>query len=40
MATSSEDMQAKNLTFRRFEDGDHQWDNMHDKIFVQDTSYK
>ena len=40
MATSSEDMQAKNLTFRRFEDGEHQWDSMHDKIFVQDTSYK
>jgi NADPH-dependent glutamate synthase beta subunit-like oxidoreductase len=40
MATSREDMQDKNLTFRRFEDGDHEWDNMHDKIFVQDTSYK
>jgi len=40
MATSREDMQDKNLTFRRFEDGDHEWDSMHDKIFVQDTSYK
>jgi len=39
MATSSEDMK-KDLTFRRFEEGDHEWDSMHDKIFVQDTSYK
>ncbi|TNF38713.1 MAG: glutamate synthase, partial [Gammaproteobacteria bacterium] len=40
MATSREDMQSKNLTFRRFKDGDNQWDSMHDKIFVQDTSHK
>ena len=39
MATSRDDMNT-DLTFRRFEDGDHEWDSMHDKIFVQDTSYK
>ncbi|MDH5471599.1 MAG: NAD(P)-binding protein [Gammaproteobacteria bacterium] len=40
MATSKEDMQNKNLTFRRFEEGDYKWSSMHDKIFVQDTSHK
>ena len=40
MATSKEDMQNNNLTFRRFKDGENQWSSMHDKIFVQDTSYK
>ena len=40
MATSRKDMQDKNLTFRRFEDGDHKWDSMHEKIFVEDTSHK
>ncbi|HEX5637521.1 MAG TPA: NAD(P)-binding protein [Gammaproteobacteria bacterium] len=29
-----------NLTFRRFEDGDHEWHSMHDKIFKEDTSHK
>ena len=40
MATSKEDMQNNNLTFRRFKEGENQWSSMHDKIFVQDTSYK
>lgn len=40
MATSKEDMQSKNLTFRRFEDGNNQWDSFSEKIFVQDTSHK
>ncbi|MDH5189650.1 MAG: NAD(P)-binding protein [Gammaproteobacteria bacterium] len=42
MATSKKDME-KNLegfTFRKYEDGDHQWGSMHDKIFVADTSHK
>jgi len=28
------------LTWRRFEDGENQWDSYTDKIFVQDTSHK
>jgi len=28
------------LTFRRFEDGDKDWDDLQDKIIVGDTSYK
>ncbi len=28
------------LTWRRFEDGDYEWEDMHEKIFVQDTSHK
>ncbi len=40
MATSREDMQTNNLTFRRFKDGDNKWSSMHDKIFREDTSYK
>ena len=39
MATSSEDMNTK-LTFRKFEDGENQWDDWTDKIFKEDTSYK
>lgn len=39
MATSTDDMKSK-LTFRKYEDGDHEWDDMTDKIFVQDTSHK
>ena len=39
MATPSDEMNTK-LTWRRFEDGDHEWDSYTDKIFVQDTSHK
>ena len=37
MATSQDDMK---LTFRKFEDGEHTWSSMHDKIFVADESHK
>ena len=37
MATSQDDMK---LTFRKFEDGEHEWSSMHDKIFVADESHK
>ena len=30
----------KNLTFRRFEDGDNRWVSQADNIFNEDTSYK
>ncbi|MBK8452430.1 MAG: NAD(P)-binding protein [Thiofilum sp.] len=40
MATAPDDSRLKGHTFRRFEDGDHTWDSMHDKIFVADTSHK
>jgi len=40
MATSKEDMQEKKLNFRRFEDGDHTWDDFGKKIFKEDTSHK
>ena len=39
MATSSDEMKAK-VSWRRYEDGDHTWDNLTEKIFVQDTSHK
>ncbi len=39
MATPSDEMNA-NLTWRRFKDGDHSWDNMGEKIFEQDTTFK
>ena len=39
MATSKEELTYK-LTFRMFEDGDHQWGNLGDKIFNEDTSHK
>ena len=39
MATSSDEMKMK-PTWRRFEDGDHVWDNLTDKIFNQDRSHK
>lgn len=39
MATSSDEMNKK-LTFRKFEDGDNEWDSLTDKIFKQDTSHK
>jgi NADPH-dependent glutamate synthase beta subunit-like oxidoreductase/Pyruvate/2-oxoacid:ferredoxin oxidoreductase delta subunit len=38
MATSRDDMEK--LTFRRFEDGDHVWDDFHAKIFEGDHSHK
>ena len=40
MATAAHDDKLKSHTFRRFKDGDHEWDSMHDKIFVGDTSHK
>lgn len=39
MATSADDMK-QGLTFRLYNDGDHEWDSMHDKIFVGDESHK
>lgn len=38
MATPSEEM--KKITWRRFEDGENQWDDWGEKIFREDTSYK
>jgi len=38
MSTSSEDVQK--LTFRRFEDGDHEWRSYQDDIFNEDGSHK
>ncbi len=32
MATSSDEMNTK-LSYRRFEDGDHEWDSWTDNIF-------
>ena len=39
MATPSDEMKTK-LTWRRYQDGDNAWDDLTDKIFVQDTSHK
>ncbi len=39
MATPSEEMK-KQITWRRFEDGETQWDDWSEKIFREDTSYK
>jgi glutamate synthase (NADPH/NADH) small chain len=38
MATSSDEMTK--LSWRRYEDGDNVWDDLTEKIFVQDTSHK
>ncbi|MET0067868.1 MAG: NAD(P)-binding protein [Candidatus Thiodiazotropha sp.] len=38
MATPSEEM--KKITWRRFEEGDTEWDSWGEKIFREDTSYK
>lgn len=38
MATPSEEM--KKITWRRYEDGDNQWEDWGDKIFREDTSHK
>lgn len=40
MATSPDDKNMTAHTFRRFDDGDHSWDSMHELIFQEDTSYK
>jgi glutamate synthase (NADPH/NADH) small chain len=40
MATSRDDMKNEKLTFRRYEDGDHQWGSMATMIFNEDTSHK
>ncbi len=40
MSTSSKDMQDKNLNYRRYEEGDHEWGNWQEQIFMEDTSYK
>jgi len=39
MATPTEVMD-KNLSFRRYEEGDSEWDDFSEKIFVEDTSHK
>ncbi|MBA1443617.1 MAG: NAD(P)-binding protein [Chromatiales bacterium] len=39
MATPSEEMK-KDITWRRYEEGDDQWDDWTDMIFAQDTSHK
>lgn len=39
MATSKDDMSYK-LTFRMYDDGDHQWGNFGDQIFEGDASHK
>src|SRR5512143_3322319 len=38
MATSSDDM--KNLTFRRFKDGEHEWDALNESIFQAGWTHK
>ena len=40
MATSRDDMKNEKLTFRRYEDGDHEWGSMATKIFNEDTTFK
>ena len=39
MATPVNEMKTK-PSWRRFEDGDHTWESLTEKIFVQDTSHK
>ncbi len=39
MATPSDEMSTK-LTWRRYEDGDHVWDDLTEQIFVGDESHK
>jgi len=39
MATPSDEMNTK-LTWRRFQEGDHEWSSFSEKIFVEDTSHK
>jgi hypothetical protein len=40
MATSRDDMQDQKLTFRKFKEGDTDWNGWSNKIFKEDTSYK
>jgi NADPH-dependent glutamate synthase beta subunit-like oxidoreductase len=40
MATSKEDMENENLSYRRFKDGDHTYARKGDDIFNEDKSYK
>ncbi|MDH3900213.1 MAG: NAD(P)-binding protein, partial [Gammaproteobacteria bacterium] len=40
MATSRDDMEKEDLTFRRFEDGDYVYARKGDDIFNEDSSYK
>jgi hypothetical protein len=40
MATSKEDMENENLSFRRFKDGDYTYARKGDDIFNEDKSYK
>lgn len=42
MATSAKTVKGKieGFTHRRYKDGDHEWDSMHDKIFVGDETHK
>ena len=40
MATSRDDMENKDLTFRRFDDGDHEWKRGTEQIFEGDHSHK
>jgi dissimilatory sulfite reductase flavoprotein subunit len=40
MATSRDDMENTKLTFRRFEEGDHEWTRFTDQIFEGDHSHK
>ena len=40
MATSRDDMQDNKLTFRKFEDGNSEWDSNVDRIFKGDHSHK
>lgn len=42
MATSKKDMAdtIKEHTFRKYQDGEHEWSSMHDNIFNEDTSHK
>ncbi|KAA3620550.1 MAG: FAD-dependent oxidoreductase, partial [Proteobacteria bacterium] len=39
MATSADDMK-KGLTFRAYQDGEHEWGSFHDKIFNADHTHK
>jgi len=39
LATPTQEIETK-LTWRRFENGESEWDSWTDKIFVQDTSHK
>ncbi|MCK5014983.1 MAG: NAD(P)-binding protein, partial [Candidatus Omnitrophica bacterium] len=40
MATSKQDMQNDKLTYRRYNEGDHEWGNLAKQIFKEDTSHK